>query len=43
VLYGTGPRSFVDAGAHGADEHIELADMHRATEVIAASVAELLR
>ena len=42
VLYGTGPRSFVDAGAHGADEHIELADMHRATEVIAASVAELL-
>ncbi|MET4699265.1 succinyl-diaminopimelate desuccinylase [Constrictibacter sp. MBR-5] len=42
VLYGTGPRSFVDAGAHGADEHVLLDDLWKATEVVAASICELL-
>lgn len=42
VLYGTGPRSFVEAGAHGADEHILLDDLYRATAVIADTLAELL-
>ncbi len=42
VLYGAGPRSFLDANAHGADEHVAIADLQRATEVIALTLAELL-
>jgi acetylornithine deacetylase/succinyl-diaminopimelate desuccinylase-like protein len=42
VLYGAGPRSIEEANAHRADEKLPLADLHRATEVIALSLAELL-
>ena len=42
VLYGAGPRSIEDANAHRADERLKLADLHRATEVIALSLAKLL-
>ena len=42
VLYGCGPGSIEDAGAHGADEHIRLDDLSRATEVIACTLYSLL-
>jgi succinyl-diaminopimelate desuccinylase len=43
VLYGAGPRSILEANAHRADERVPLADLHRATEVIALAVGDLLR
>jgi acetylornithine deacetylase/succinyl-diaminopimelate desuccinylase-like protein len=43
VLYGAGPRSIEEANAHRADERLPLADLHRATEVIALSLAALLK
>jgi acetylornithine deacetylase/succinyl-diaminopimelate desuccinylase-like protein len=42
VLYGAGPRGIEEANAHRADERVALADLHRATDVIALSLAELL-
>jgi succinyl-diaminopimelate desuccinylase len=42
VLYGAGPRSIEAANAHRADERVPLADLHRATEVIALTLAEFL-
>lgn len=42
VLYGAGPRGIEEANAHRADERVALADLHRATQVVALSVAELL-
>lgn len=42
VLYGAGPHSFTEANAHGADEHVSLEDLHRATEVVALALAEIL-
>ncbi|WP_068312612.1 M20/M25/M40 family metallo-hydrolase [Polycladidibacter hongkongensis] len=42
VLYGAGPRSILEAGAHGADEHVELADLMAATKVIARTLRDLL-
>ena len=35
VLYGAGPRSILEANAHGADEHLQLSDLRAATEVVA--------
>ena len=43
VLYGAGPRSILEANAHGADEHLQLSDLRAATEIVAASLADLLR
>lgn len=43
ILYGAGPRSILEANAHGADEHLVLADLRAATEIVALSLAELLR
>ncbi len=43
VLYGAGPRSILDANAHGADEHIRLADLRAATEIVALALQTLLR
>jgi acetylornithine deacetylase/succinyl-diaminopimelate desuccinylase-like protein len=43
VLYGAGPRSILEANAHGADEHLQLADLRAATEVVALTLAELLQ
>jgi len=42
VLYGAGPRTILDANAHGADEHLQLSDLKAATKVIEATLRELL-
>jgi acetylornithine deacetylase/succinyl-diaminopimelate desuccinylase-like protein len=42
VLYGAGPRSIEAANAHRANERLPLADLHRATSVIALSLADIL-
>ena len=42
MLYGAGPRSIEEANAHRADERLALTDLHRAMEVIALALAELL-
>ncbi len=42
VLYGAGPHSIEEANAHRADERLPLADLRKATEVLALSLAELL-
>jgi succinyl-diaminopimelate desuccinylase len=43
VLYGAGPRSFIEASAHAADERLPLADLRKATEVVALTLLDLLR
>jgi acetylornithine deacetylase/succinyl-diaminopimelate desuccinylase family protein len=43
VLYGAGPRSIELANAHRADERLDLADLPRATEVIALTLHDLLK
>lgn len=43
ILYGSGPTSLTAANAHGADEHVVLADLRAATVVIAATLSDLLR
>jgi len=42
VLYGCGPRTVLESNAKRADEHIELADLRRATKVVARALADLL-
>ena len=42
VLYGAGPHPIEEANAHRADERLPLADLRKATEVLALSLAELL-
>src|SRR4030095_14918236 len=41
-LYGAGPRTRVEANGHRADEKLKLDDLHRATEVVALALADLL-
>lgn len=43
VLYGAGPRTIEEANAHRADERLLLSDLHKATEVVALTLADLLR
>jgi succinyl-diaminopimelate desuccinylase len=43
VLYGAGPHTIEEANAHRADERLPLADLYKATEVIALTLAELMR
>jgi acetylornithine deacetylase/succinyl-diaminopimelate desuccinylase-like protein len=43
VLYGAGPRTIEEANAHRADERLPLADLHRASEVVALALHDLLR
>jgi acetylornithine deacetylase/succinyl-diaminopimelate desuccinylase-like protein len=43
VLYGAGPRSIEEANAHRADERLPLADLFKATEVVALTLLDLLR
>jgi succinyl-diaminopimelate desuccinylase len=43
VLYGAGPRSLLDANAHAADERLPLADLRKATGVIALTLLDLLQ
>ena len=42
VLYGAGPRTLAEANGHRADERLALDDLHRATEVVALALADLL-
>jgi succinyl-diaminopimelate desuccinylase len=42
VLYGCGPRTVLESNAKRADEHIDLADLRRATKVVARTLADLL-
>lgn len=42
VSYGAGPRSFLEANGHRADERLKLSDLSAATAIVALSVAELL-
>ena len=42
VLYGCGPRTVLESNAKRADEHIKLADLRRATQVVARALADLL-
>lgn len=42
VLFGAGPHSIEAANAHRADERLPLSDLRRATEAVAATLAELL-
>lgn len=42
VLYGAGPRSIEEANAHRADERLFLADLPKATEVVARTLLDLL-
>jgi succinyl-diaminopimelate desuccinylase len=42
VLYGAGPHSIEDANAHRADERLFLADLPKATEVVALTLLDLL-
>jgi succinyl-diaminopimelate desuccinylase len=43
ILYGAGPRSILEANAHSADEHLRLSDLRAATEIIALTLADLLK
>ena len=42
VMYGAGPRTVLESNAKRADEHVELADLKRATKVIARTLLDLL-
>ena len=42
VLYGAGPRTLAEANGHRADEKLKLDDLHKATEVVALALADLL-
>ena len=42
VLYGAGPRTLAEANGHRPDERLVLDDLHRATEVVALALADLL-
>ncbi len=42
ILYGAGPRSILEANAHGADEHLQLSDLRSATEVIYRALKTLI-
>ncbi len=42
VLYGCGPRTVLESNAKRADEHIELEDLRRATQVVARALGDLL-
>lgn len=42
VIYGAGPRTVRESNAKRADEHIDLADLRRATKVVARMLADLL-
>ena len=42
VLYGAGPHSILEANAHGADEHLNLDDLCKSTEVVALTLLDVL-
>jgi acetylornithine deacetylase/succinyl-diaminopimelate desuccinylase family protein len=42
VIYGAGPRTVLESNAKRADEHLALADLQRATRVVARALYDLL-
>ena len=42
AIYGAGPRTVLESNAKRADEHLNLADLQGATQVVAHALAELL-
>ena len=42
AIYGAGPRTVLESNAKRADEHLELADLRRATQVVARTLYDLL-
>jgi acetylornithine deacetylase/succinyl-diaminopimelate desuccinylase-like protein len=42
AIYGAGPRTVLESNAKRADEHLDLTDLQRATQVVARALAELL-
>ncbi len=42
ISYGAGPRSFLEANGHRANEHVRLGDLRAATEIVACTLADLL-
>lgn len=42
ALFGAGPRTIEEANAHRADERLPLSDLHKATEVVALALLDLL-
>jgi acetylornithine deacetylase/succinyl-diaminopimelate desuccinylase-like protein len=42
VIYGAGPRTVLESNAKRADEHLDLTDLRRATQVVARSLHDLL-
>ena len=42
VIYGAGPRTVLESNAKRADEHLQLDDLKRATQVIARTLFDLL-
>ena len=43
AIYGAGPRTVLESNAKRADEHVDLADLQRATQVVARTLYELLK
>ena len=43
ISYGAGPRSFLEANGHRADERLKLSDLDAATRIVALSLADILR
>ncbi|MBL8327229.1 MAG: M20/M25/M40 family metallo-hydrolase [Rubrivivax sp.] len=43
VIYGAGPRTVLESNAKRADEHVQLDDLRRSTQVIARTLLDLLR
>lgn len=43
ISYGAGPRSFLEANGHRADERLKLSDLDTATRIVALSLAEILQ
>lgn len=42
AIYGAGPRTVLESNAKRADEHLDLADLRRATKVVARTLLDLL-
>ncbi len=42
VLYGAGPRTVLESNAKRADEHLQLEDLRRATQVVARTLLDVL-
>ncbi len=43
VIYGAGPRTVAESNAKGADEHLVLEDLRRATKVLARTLLDILK